>query len=88
MGSRSDGTTNKYFTALKRWERFITSEGGKVLPGEPIHVALYIYSLIAQGSSVSVIQSALYLIKWAHDLRGLMDPTDNAFVKNLVQGQK
>ena len=88
IDSRSDGTTNKYFAAFKRWERFISSEGGKALPGEPIHVALYISSLIAQGSSVSVIQSALYSIKWAHDLRGLMDPTDNAFVKNLLESAK
>ena len=88
IGARSDGTTSKYFGAFKRWESFILAEGGKALPGEPIHVALYISSLMNKGSSFSVIQSALYSIKWAHNIRGAIDPTDNAFVKSMVESAK
>ena len=82
--SRSDGTTNNYYTTFKRWENFITAEGGRAIPAEPIHVALYLTSLIDEGKSPSVIQGAMYAIKWAHNLRGLQDPTANEFVINLI----
>jgi integrase len=88
IGARSGGTVDKYYAAYKRWKTFIQAEGGRALPAEPIHVALYISSLINQGSSVSVVQSALYSIKWAHNMHGANDPTDNAFVKNLLEKAK
>jgi hypothetical protein len=44
--------------------------------------------LLDNGSSCSVIQSAVYGIKWAHNLQGLQDPTDNSFVHNLVETAK
>ena len=56
--SRSDGTTNNYYTTFKRWENFITAEGGRAIPAEPIHVALYLTNLIDEGKSPSVIQGA------------------------------
>ena len=43
--SRSDGTTNNYYTTFKRWENFITAEGGRAIPADPIHVA-YLTNLI------------------------------------------
>ena len=85
LKSRSENKNSKYFSAFKRWERFITLEGGKTVPATPIHVALYLAHLLDNGSSRSVIQSAVYGIKWAHNLQGLQDPTDNSFVHNLVE---
>ena len=86
--SRSDGTTNKYYSSFKRWESFISAEGGTAIPAEPIHVALYLTSLIDQGKSPSVVQGAMYSIKWAHKLRGLLDPTANDFVLNVIEAAK
>ncbi|XP_072175243.1 integrase/recombinase xerD homolog [Diadema setosum] len=88
VGARSDNTTRKYFSAFQKWEAFISSEGGNAIPAEPIHVAVYITSLLKEGASLSVIQSAIYAVKWAHGVRGLPDPTDNAFVKNLLESAK
>lgn len=34
------------------------------------------------------ISSAIYSIKWAHDINGFSDPTNNAFVKNLHESAK
>ena len=34
------------------------------------------------------ISSAVYSIKWAHDINGLEDPTNNVFVKNLLESAK
>lgn len=86
--SRSDGTISNYYTTFKRWENFISAEGGRAIPAEPIHVALYLTHLIDEGKSPSVIQGAMYSIKWAHKLRGLPDPTANEFVINLIAAAK
>ena len=89
LESRSVNTNQKYFYAFKKWEKFITMEGGgKAIPATPIHVALYLTDLLDKGSSYSVIQSAVYGIKWAHSVQGLGDPTDNSFVHNLVESAK
>lgn len=88
LQSRSDNTNNKYFYAYKRWERFILKQGGLSLPAKPIHVALYLTKLIDTGSSYSVVQSAFYGIKWAHTVQGFSDPTENAFVTNLLESSK
>ena len=87
LKSRSENTNSKYFSAFKRWERFITLEKGKAVPATPIHVALYLTHLLHNGSSCSVIQSAVYGLKRAHNLQGLQDPTDNSLVHNLVETQ-
>ena len=86
--SRSNGTTSKYCSSFKRWKAFISAEGGTAIPAEPIHVALYLTSLIDEGKSSSVIQGAMYSIKWAHKLRGLLDPTANDFVTNVIEAAK
>ena len=86
--ARSQATTTKYLYAFRRWEAFIEAEGGQAIPAEPIHVALYISSLIDQGVSLSVIQTAVYGIKWAHNIRGSSDPTSNEFIRNLLETAK
>lgn len=88
LKSRSDSTVSKYFGSFRRWERFINAEGGSAIPAEPVHVALYLTELIDKKCSVSVIQSAVYGIKWAHKVRGMSDPTDNHFVTNLMESCK
>ena len=86
--SRSEATTTKYLAAFKRWQTFIHEEGGVAIPAEPIHIALYISNLIDKGCSLSVMQSAVYAIKWAHTIRGSSDPTDNNFIRNLLEASK
>lgn len=57
-------------------------------PALPIVAAMYITSLLDQGKSDNVILSAVYGIKWAHNINGLRDPTDNTIVKNLMETAK
>ena len=44
---------------------------------------MYILHLLDSGSTYSSVSSAVYSIKWAHEMCGKLDPTDNAFVQNL-----
>ncbi|VDI71133.1 Hypothetical predicted protein [Mytilus galloprovincialis] len=88
LHSHSSNTNSKYFYSFKRWEQFISKEGGKSIPASPIHVALYLTHLLDKGSSKSVVQSAVYGIKWAHNIQGIQDPTTNSFVVNLMEAAK
>ena len=86
--AKSDSTNAKYMTYFKRWEAFITSKGGSAVPASPVHVALFLTEMMDKKQSFNVISSTVYSIKWAHSLRDLPDPTDNLFVKNLVEASK
>lgn len=86
--SKSDSTNKKYFLCFKRWEQFISSHGHSPLPACPIHVALYLNHLLENNSSFSVVSSAVYSIKWVHNLHCFPDPTTNSFVQNLVESSK
>jgi hypothetical protein len=88
LDSRSDTTVNKYFSYFMKWKTFITSKGGSALPASPVCIALYLTDLMNRGCSNHVISSTLYGIKWVHSLNNLQDPTENHFVKNLVESAK
>ncbi|XP_060064989.1 uncharacterized protein LOC132545330 [Ylistrum balloti] len=88
LSSKADNTVSKYYGGFRRWSQFITREGGCALPGQPIHVALYLTHMLDTGCSHSVLTTALYSIKWAHGISGMSDPTENCFVKSLMESSK
>ena len=57
-------------------------------PGAPIIVALYLSGLKTSTGSYHTVNGAFYGIKWAHRMNGLVDPTDNSFVKNILESAK
>ena len=88
VASKSDNTNKKYYIYFTKWERFISEKGGSAIPASPIHIALYLTELMDKHSSNSVISTTVYSIKWAHSLKNLPDPTNNLFVKNLLEASK
>ncbi|XP_063404296.1 uncharacterized protein LOC134687768 [Mytilus trossulus] len=80
LNSRSNNTNKTYFSSFNRWSPFIKEHGFNNLPAAPIHVALYITNMIDKNCSPNVINSAIYSLKWVHELNGFADPTDNQFV--------
>ncbi|VDI26109.1 Hypothetical predicted protein [Mytilus galloprovincialis] len=84
----NSNTSMKYFAGFNRWKLFINEHGFSDLPAEPVHVALYLTFLIDKHSSPSVLQSAIYSIKWAHELNGYIDPTSNSFITFLLESCK
>ena len=83
LRSKSDNTVKAYFGAFKRWENFIKDKSLCALPAEPIHVALYITHLLNSGATYHSVNSAVYGIKWAHEINNYTDPTNNTFVTSL-----
>ena len=83
MSSKSDSTVKKYFGNFKKWQDFCTRRGYTSLPAQPILIAVYLTELLDSGASHHAIGATIYSIKWAHEMNGLVDPTNNSFVKNL-----
>ena len=66
----------------------VTSNGGLVVPASPVLVALYMTELRSKGCSYGAISSTVFSIKWVHSIKHLVDPTDNCYVKNLLDSAK
>ncbi|KAJ8320595.1 hypothetical protein KUTeg_002182 [Tegillarca granosa] len=77
LSSKSDNT----------WKHFCSENSFVYLQASSIHVAIYLTNLLDKNCS-HIISSTINSIKWAHDVNGLLDPTDNAFVKNLLESAK
>ena len=61
---------------------------GKAFPASPFHVALYLQHLIEETHSPSVVDSAFYGLKWAHDVAGIPSPTDDPIVEAVRTASK
>jgi integrase len=88
VSSKSDSTVKKYYFYFLKWEKYIKSKGGNSVPASPILIAMYLTELIDKKCSYAMVSSTVYGIKWAHSLRNLPDPTDNLFIKNLLETSK
>ena len=88
VSSRADKTTIKYKSTLNRFQRFCCERGYIYLPANPIHVTVYLSDLLDQRVSYGVIAAAFYAIKWVHNINNYQDPTENGFVKSLLDAAK
>lgn len=88
LSSKSDSTNKAYKHGFQRWKKFINDHEHSEVPAQPIHVALYITYLLDSGDSYSTVNTAIYSIKWMHEISGYPDPTDNSFVKSLQESAK
>jgi integrase len=88
LDSRADSTVSKYYGAFLRWDRFITMQGSRSIPAQPVEVALYLTHLLDNAMTYHSVSSAMHGIKWAHDMNGLEDSTKNSFVVNLLEASK
>lgn len=86
--SRAENTNKKYYNSFKHFNEFCQSKGFCSKPANSIHVAMYITELLDKKVSYSVISAAYYSIKWMHNVNDFQDPTENAFVKSLVESAK
>ncbi|KAK2549651.1 hypothetical protein P5673_029768, partial [Acropora cervicornis] len=89
LSSKAYSTSSQYHRAFRKWKEFAVCKLNETgFPADPFHVALYLQHLLEQAQSPSVIDSAFYGIKWAHDMAGLPFPTDNSVVENVRSAAK
>jgi len=89
LSSKVYSTSFQYHRAFRKWKEFAVCKlNESSFPADPFHVALYLQHLIEQSQSSSVINSAFYSIKWAHDMAGVPSPTDNPVVEAVRSASK
>ena len=81
--ARSESTNQKYKCYFKKFEQWCNSCALQCLPATTTTVSLYIGGIIQQGSSVAVLESSFYSIKWLFDLNFKNNPCSE-FKKNLI----
>ena len=89
MSARAPATTNMYRRAFKKWMDFALSKlSSYFLPVKPVHVAIYLQHVLESTSSFSSVDTAFYAIKWAHEIAGMVSPTDNQEVSRVREAAK
>lgn len=88
MAARAKGTTTKYGYGFQAYCKFAQRNGYTALPTNPMHLAVYLTEMIRRHTSPGVVTSALYGIRWAHEVSGYSDPTQHPFVRNLLEASK
>ena len=86
LGARVDNATLTYLNGFKRW-RFWASKLSEitVLPAAYAYVALYMPSVLQASTSPSLVQSAFYSIRLAHDVAGLQSPTSHTLPQKVLE---
>ena len=79
-------TTTQYANGFQRWLSWARarSQPIQVLPASPLHVSLYLMSIM----HVAPVMTAFYSIAWAHRIASLQSPTDNPLPKSVLESAK
>lgn len=86
VSSKAASTTQKYSNGWSRWKVFAHHHELQVFPVKYSDLALYIQHLRNSANSIAPIDCAIYSVRWAHTMAGLSSPTDNNFVKTVIEG--
>ena len=93
LQSKADSTVKCYNAGWLRWQKWSAENFGKTeLPANPMHVVLYLQSLLKDckqsSKSVSIIISAIYSIRWAHQTALMESPTEHILVKSVLDASR
>ena len=82
VASNAPNTLSKYSNGWNRWRAWTKRKVAVPhLPAQNLHIALYILELtnsaLELGHGSSVIDTALYSIRWGHKVAGLPSPVDH-----------
>ncbi|XP_071172218.1 uncharacterized protein [Mytilus edulis] len=90
LDARAKSTVEKYAGYFKRFVKWTEkySEIKCVLPCQELYVGIYLQNLIQSANPYSVIESAFYGIKWAHNLAGVANPCDSEMVRLIVEASR
>ena len=69
--SNSTSTVSKYVSGWNKWRSWAMYKAGvPVVPEHPLHVGLFLTELcisaMENGTGISVLEAAVYSIRWAH----------------------
>ncbi|CAG2194665.1 unnamed protein product [Mytilus edulis] len=88
--ARAKSTVDKYSGGFKRFAKWTEKyrEITCILPCKEIYVGLYLQNLIESANHFSLIESAFYSIRWAHNLAGVKNPCDSDLISSIVESAR
>ena len=84
----SANTKKAYTRSFQIFLKWCDKEHLSALPADPHTLALFLADQASRQVAVSSLQVHLAAIKLAHDVKGLVTPTDNKLVLNVLRGIK
>ena len=90
LGAKAHSATERYSRAFEEFRSWAASyEKIKVLPSDCMSIATYLEALLQSSSTFSALESAVYGIRWAHNLYGFSDPYDStSLVKSDLESAR
>lgn len=82
---RAPKTVSCYVRAYQAWKKWAIQCNATTLPADPSVFALYLVHLIQQGSSVSLLNSAIYGASWVHKKSSYPEPSDHPLVQQVAE---
>ena len=77
-------TVKKYSSSVDKWFAWAHTKKCKPLPADPNFLALFFIFQIKVCTSASTFNSIVSSISWAHRKMGLISPTDNLLVEQII----
>lgn len=89
LQAKANATVSKYQSEWRRWKSWELQHFGSHLFPVPVElVSIYLFDKVSSSQSHNALLSAMYGIRWAHNVAGLQSPTDHLLVKQLVEAAK
>ena len=89
LGAKSANTKSKYQSYWKKFLRWASDKDvQQVSPADPSTVGLFLAETVLKSKSLSTFYAHVYAVRWAHEIRGLPDPTCQPFPKSVIEGAK
>lgn len=87
--SKARSTNVCYMSAIRRFKIWaINVPQARVFPTDDITLAIYVITIMQEGSSIAMVNTTIAAMKWAHSLAELEDPTDSIIFKTILYGIK
>ena len=87
LNAKARNTTVRYAYGWNRWKTWCKSKiGVTYLPAPPMFVALYLHHMLTPARTTSPIDTAVYSIRWGHNLAGLTSQTEYPLVQSTYEG--
>ena len=85
---RANNTIKKYQQYFNAWRKWATDLNVSFLPGNPLHIGLYILHKIQAGHSLPTIDATFFAIKFYHTSLLNTDPCQQSLVNNMFEAAK
>ena len=82
IGARADNTTLTYLNGFR------DGALGPLGPAATAYIAFYLFSVLQASTSPSLVQSAFYSIRLAHDGAGLQSPTSHTLPQKVLESAR